>query len=102
MKATWKVSLLFERRIESDGRLVNMPFVKLQPVKGDGDMFFSVPGGAVEFVPEKIDVREASNGTIVQHKVISANTLISKVTSPDGEEWLQGAEVSLSLAPSRG
>jgi hypothetical protein len=99
MKATWKVSLLFERRIEMDGRMVNAPFVQLKPVSGEGDMYFTVPGGVVEYAPEKVDVREAANGTIVKHKVIDANTLALKVTSVEGVEWRQGTEVTIDLTP---
>lgn len=99
MKAAWKVALLFERRIEVDGRMVTTPFVQLKPVAGEGDMYFTVPGGKVEYAPEKIDVREANNGTLVQHKVIEANTLATKVTSPEGVEWHAGAEVTIDLTP---
>jgi len=100
MKSTWKVSLLFERRIELDGRMVTTPFVQLKPLGGEGDMYFTVPGGKVEYAPEKIDVREANNGTLVQHKVIEANTLVAKVTSVEGVEWTQGESVTIDLTPT--
>jgi len=99
MKAAWKVSLLFERRIEVEGRMVTTPFVQLKPVAGEGDMYFTVPGGTVEYASEKIDVREAANGTLVQHKVVSANTLATKVTSPEGVEWNLGEAVTIDLTP---
>lgn len=98
MKAQWKVSLLFERRIEVDGRMVQTPFVQLKPVSGEGDMYFTVPGGVVEYAPEKVDLREA-NGQVVKHLVIAANTLVTKVTSPEGVLWSAGAEVTIDLTP---
>jgi len=99
MKAAWKVSLLFERRIEIEGRMAFVPFVQLKPVSGEGDMYFTVPGGTVEYAPEKIDLNKLPTGQIVEHKVIEANTLVTKVTSVEGVEWHQGAEVTIDLTP---
>lgn len=98
MKAQWKVALLFERRIEVDGRMVTTPFVQLKPVAGEGDMYFTVPGGIVEYAPEKVDLREV-NGQVVKHLVIAENSLVAKVTSPEGVEWRAGAEVTIDLTP---
>jgi hypothetical protein len=99
MTSTWKVSLLFERRIESEGRMVSMPFVKLTPLGGEGDMYFSVPGGKVVYAPEKIDVRETPGGQLVQHKVIAADTLVDTITAPDGDVWTRDEIVTIDLTP---
>lgn len=104
MKSTWKIVLLFERRIEVDGRMVMTPFVKLGRVGDDGetiegDFYFAVRGGKVAHVPEKIDQREV-NGNIVRHKVIAAESLVMSITSPDGEVFELDALVDVELTPA--
>jgi len=104
MKTTWKIVLMLERRIESKGAMVLMPFVKCQPVDLDGDMFVSVPGGKVVYLPEKIDVREVqgAGGVIqtVRHTVIAADTVVDSITAPDGTVFKLGETIALDLTPT--
>ncbi len=97
MKSTWKIVLLFERRIEVDGRMVTTPFVKMRAAEFEGDAVFAVHGGEVAYVPEKVDEREV-NGNVIRHKVIAAETVVDTITSPDGTVYRQGATVDVALS----
>lgn len=103
MKTQWKIVLMLERRIEFKGAMILMPFVKLQPVDLEGDMFVSIPGGKVVYVPEKIDVREVlgAGGVLqtVKHTVIAADTVVDSITAPDGAVFKLGEVVPIDLAP---
>jgi hypothetical protein len=100
MKSIWKIVLLFERRIEVDGRMVTTPFVKMRADGTEGDAVFAVHGGKVVYLPEKIDVRDTPSGQTVKHTVIAAESVVDTITAPDGTVFKQDASVDVSLTPA--